>query len=116
MTCRQVRSTLLQFRNQLRRVSLRCRNEVMMTSRLVNLDIPVRVTNLMMILESLENCGTFGKCARDMVAECQRCSAIVCRVMGFPPLQSYENCLAITSIPSNCLCGFGAESQLTISN
>ncbi|EZF69247.1 hypothetical protein H105_08270 [Trichophyton soudanense CBS 452.61] len=81
MTCRQVHSTLLIFRNQLVKETLRCRNEVLddiiiqSRSRSSNVQWgsrpPTRNGSL--------TWGKSGRCARDMVDKCQRCDEYVCR-------------------------------------
>ncbi|KAF2682996.1 hypothetical protein K458DRAFT_488211 [Lentithecium fluviatile CBS 122367] len=62
-TCRQFRANLLEYRDQLVKHTLHCENEdgagVRQDRQLTS--------------------GRVGKCARDMVGECQRCSTVVCR-------------------------------------
>ena len=68
-SCRQFRANLLEYRDQLVRHTLHCVNE--------NGDGVVRsaVKSPFQLMS-----GKVGRCARDMVGECQRCAAVVCRV------------------------------------
>ncbi|KAF1836547.1 hypothetical protein BDW02DRAFT_587354 [Decorospora gaudefroyi] len=59
-TCRQFRANLLDYRSQLVKHTLHCCNEKLTTGRV-------------------------GKCARDMVGECQRCARVVCRNCTMKP-------------------------------
>jgi hypothetical protein len=88
-TCRQVRATLLVFRHQLIKQTLRCENEdIEKISELLRqgVDIPDNLKDMIRLLDQ-DNLytgrltrGRVGKCARDMVSECRRCSRTVCRV------------------------------------
>jgi hypothetical protein len=90
-TCRQFRANLLPVRNQLIKETLRCENEYVETlSDLLNKGaaIPDSLRHVIQLLsQSTLKAGRLtsakiGKCARDMVAECRRCSRVVCRVEG----------------------------------
>lgn len=69
--------------------TLRCENEYIETLSEMLGDGAVLPDNLKNILRLLSRdtvdlgkltSGKIGKCARDMVAECRRCSRVVCRV------------------------------------
>lgn len=64
-TCRQLRANLLEYRDQLIKLSLRCENE----------DAPLVPQDYRRLTT-----GKVSRCARDMVAECQQCGTVVCRV------------------------------------
>ncbi|EEH45331.1 uncharacterized protein PADG_01481 [Paracoccidioides brasiliensis Pb18] len=102
MTCRQFRANLLPFRSQLIRETLRCRNESLddSPSESNNSDSPrnVRADNFQVFFQPANatspsagsgyrstSAGRVGCCARDMVAECQRCAATVCRNCAVKP-------------------------------
>ncbi|KAK2806772.1 hypothetical protein FQN50_005634 [Emmonsiellopsis sp. PD_5] len=71
MTCRQFRANLLPFRSQLVRETLHCRNEP--------LDDPTRLQREGCSGGTMLTTGKVGRCARDMVSECQRCAGVICR-------------------------------------
>lgn len=68
-TCRQFRANLLDFCRQLVHHTLRCHNEHGIAS-----PDPGRLTS-----------GRVATCARDMVADCQRCGIVVCRNCTIKP-------------------------------
>ncbi|KAF9729548.1 hypothetical protein PMIN06_009714 [Paraphaeosphaeria minitans] len=70
-TCRQFRANLLEYRDQLVRQTLRCDAD----GEDDHGTAPRRAGTRMLTLTS----GRVARCARDMVAECQRCAAVVCR-------------------------------------
>lgn len=91
-TCRQNRANLLPFCSQLVKRTLRCENEYIETlSELLSRGtaLPESVKNVIQLInqENLEvgrlTSGKIGKCARDMVGECRRCSTVICRVSRF---------------------------------
>ncbi|KAJ4349422.1 uncharacterized protein N0V89_008037 [Didymosphaeria variabile] len=76
-TCRQFRANLLEYRDQLIRHTLHCVYEddgpgPRLGSRLLEARANFYTSRQL-------TSGRVGKCARDMVAECQRCSTVVCR-------------------------------------
>ncbi|KAF2475397.1 uncharacterized protein BDR25DRAFT_102316 [Lindgomyces ingoldianus] len=86
-TCRQFRANLLEYRDQLIKHTLHCANE--------DPGVGIRlVQGLRQSLETWEQetqlprqltSGRVGKCARDMVGECQRCGTVVCRNCTIKP-------------------------------
>lgn len=93
MTCRQFRANLMPFRQQLIKQTLRCENEYIETLSDLLGDraaIPDSVKHVLRLMSQNTGSpgrltsGKIGKCARDMVAECRRCSRVVCRVEGNP--------------------------------
>jgi hypothetical protein len=68
-SCRQFRANLLEYRDQLVRHTLHCVNEGGDGVVRSAVKSPLQLTS-----------GKIGRCARDMVGECQRCAVIVCRV------------------------------------
>jgi hypothetical protein len=68
-SCRQFRANLLEYRHQLVRHTLHCVNEDGDGAARSMAKSPFQLTS-----------GKVGRCARDMVGECQRCAAVVCRV------------------------------------
>ncbi|KAE8349179.1 hypothetical protein BDV28DRAFT_141741 [Aspergillus coremiiformis] len=87
-TCRQFHANLAPYRHQLIKQTLRCENEYIETlSDLLRsgTSIPDSVKSVIRILSQEARssgrltAGKFAKCARDMVAECRRCSKVVCR-------------------------------------
>lgn len=77
-TCRQFRVNLLEYRDQLVKHTLHCCNEQddavdKAASRMADVKFSLSSSR------SLTS-GRIGKCARDMVGECQRCGVVVCRV------------------------------------
>ena len=88
-TCRQFHMNLIPYRQQLAKQTLRCENEYIETvSDMLNSGaaIPDSVKSVLRLLSQRPvgsgriTRGKVGKCARDMVAECRRCSKVVCRV------------------------------------
>jgi hypothetical protein len=88
-TCRQFRANLSPYRHQLVKETLRCENEYIETLNELLSEgtaIPNSLKNIIQLMsqDSLEagrlTSTKIGKCARDMVAECRRCSRVVCRV------------------------------------
>ncbi|EED17690.1 conserved hypothetical protein [Talaromyces stipitatus ATCC 10500] len=86
--CRQVRANLIPYSRQLVKRTLRCEtqystilNEIL--SEGVPLSEAIQLTNRSITDDNLKigrlRWGISGLCARDMVAECQRCSKVVCR-------------------------------------
>jgi hypothetical protein len=76
-TCRQFRANLLEYRYQLVKHTLHCCNEEdEATTKLDSRTEPQFSLSASRTLTS----GRIGKCARDMVGECQRCGIVVCRV------------------------------------
>jgi hypothetical protein len=76
-TCRQFRANLLEYRDQLVKHTLHCCNEQGDTAtKLASRSEPRFNLSPSRTLTS----GRVGKCARDMVGECQRCGVVVCRV------------------------------------
>jgi hypothetical protein len=77
-TCRQFRANLLEYRHQLVKHSLHCINEdAGMGSKL---GWKLRESHREISSGRALTSGKVGRCARDMVAECQRCGDVVCRV------------------------------------
>ncbi|ORX93461.1 hypothetical protein BCR34DRAFT_462056, partial [Clohesyomyces aquaticus] len=70
-TCRQFRANLLEYRSQLIKHTLHCVNE--------DVGIGKRLPGRQL------TSGKVGRCARDMVGECQRCATIVCRNCTIKP-------------------------------
>jgi hypothetical protein len=68
-TCRQFRANLLEYRSQLVRHTLHCCNE--------DDDVTAKLSAR---LRGEFTSGRVGRCARDMVGDCQRCGRVVCRV------------------------------------
>jgi hypothetical protein len=79
MTCRQFHANLIPFRNQLVRETLRCKNESVDQASGTQ-QVPKQGSWDTAKLTSEK----VGRCARDMVSECQKCGGIVCRVYGHP--------------------------------
>ncbi|EFQ97928.1 hypothetical protein MGYG_00965 [Nannizzia gypsea CBS 118893] len=81
MTCRQVHSTLLIFRNQLVKETLRCRNEIIDSIIGQSCSGPSNIEwgALPTSRNGSLTWGKAGRCARDMVDKCQRCDEYVCR-------------------------------------
>lgn len=114
MTCRQFRANLLPFRSQLVRETLRCRNEPLdntLSDRNGDGDNstvlgfvaaedspdvfqgfpqPTTAASSIGRSSSIRRFTTrkVGRCARDMVAECQRCMYVYCRVSSILSLCS----------------------------
>lgn len=82
-TCRQFRANLLDYRSQLVKQTLHCCNED------VNLIEKVgsrrQEGRYHLVLEGRLTTGRVGKCARDMVGDCQRCGKVVCRNCTMKP-------------------------------
>jgi hypothetical protein len=82
-TCRQFRANLLQYRTMLKTLTLRCVNETPnLTTRAENELHDFNNPNVYRTKHASRRItsGKVGPCARDMVAECRKCSQIVCRV------------------------------------
>ncbi|KKA20868.1 hypothetical protein T310_5106 [Rasamsonia emersonii CBS 393.64] len=88
-TCRQFRANLLPFRHQLIKLTLRCENERIETlSDLLSegAAIPESLKHVIRLINQGApearrlTSGRVGKCARDMVAECRRCSRVNCTI------------------------------------
>jgi hypothetical protein len=75
MTCRQFHANLIPFRNQLVRETLRCKNESVAEASGTQ-----QVQNQGSGDTAKLTSGKVGRCARDMVSECEKCCGIVCRV------------------------------------
>ncbi|OJJ40373.1 hypothetical protein ASPWEDRAFT_47218 [Aspergillus wentii DTO 134E9] len=93
-TCRQFHANLTPCRQQLVKQTLRCENEYIETlSDMLSSGaaIPDSVKSVIRLLSkgAVESgrltSGKVGKCARDMVAECRRCSRVVCRNCTIKP-------------------------------
>jgi len=102
-TCRQVRANLLQYRKQLIAQSLRCSREN--NERGTTLADGLRGAHLAWSTNGGPSSfgritsGKVGKCARDMVADCQHCGTIVCRnctARPFPRLKGRHRRLCRT--------------------
>jgi hypothetical protein len=98
-TCRQFRANLLQFRHFLVKQSLRCENdETLFEERKRKAALNGHGNGIGRLLplpqagaaryryefQSSEvrrlTSGKVGRCARDMVGECRKCGAVICRV------------------------------------
>ncbi|PVI04966.1 hypothetical protein DM02DRAFT_555414 [Periconia macrospinosa] len=82
-TCRQFRANLLEYRDQLIKHTLRCENEdadagALLGSRIMEARASFQSSRQL-------TSGRVGKCARDMVGECQRCARVVCRNCTIKP-------------------------------
>jgi len=85
-TCRQVRANLIQFRKQLITQTLRCSNEHVVPNRDHTLRYRARAADWYFLeVGGSTMVGKVGNCARDMVAECRRCSRVVCRNCTIKP-------------------------------
>ncbi|KAJ5638087.1 hypothetical protein N7490_007966 [Penicillium lividum] len=93
-TCRQFHVNLAPFRHQLVRETLRCENEYIETvTELLDAGtaIPNSVKSVLQLLsqESSESGrmtrGKVGKCARDLVGDCDKCRKVVCRNCTIKP-------------------------------
>jgi len=80
-TCRQFRANLLEYRSQLVKHTLHCENEDDDLSE----KLGSRLQEGRHVLESRLTTGRVGKCARDMVGDCQRCGTVVCRNCTMKP-------------------------------
>ncbi|KAF2119494.1 hypothetical protein BDV96DRAFT_346951 [Lophiotrema nucula] len=82
-TCRQFRANLLEYRDQLVKQSLRCsREDEDLGSKLA---MKLRESHSHFSSARQLTSGKIGKCARDMVDECQRCGTVVCRNCTIKP-------------------------------
>lgn len=83
-TCRQIHVSLLQYRNPLKTHTLHCVNEDVKLDPDDTLRYRARAGNWYYMEEVGRANGNYngksGQCARDMVAECRRCTRVVCRV------------------------------------
>ncbi|OAX84470.1 hypothetical protein ACJ72_01170 [Emergomyces africanus] len=114
MTCHQFRANLLPFRSQLVRETLRCRNEPMDENTSKKKDDNGKNAAPGFVVDDVRDCfqafsrpatsgaasitldihssiprfttGKVGRCARDMVMECQRCLGNICRNCALKPL------------------------------
>ncbi|KAH8712057.1 hypothetical protein GQ44DRAFT_565707, partial [Phaeosphaeriaceae sp. PMI808] len=77
-TCRQFRANLLEYRDQLVKHTLHCCNEEH------DVSVQPRIAASCSPSRRLTS-GRVGKCARDMVGECQRCATVVCRNCTMKP-------------------------------
>ncbi|OAG25365.1 hypothetical protein CC77DRAFT_1037478 [Alternaria alternata] len=82
-TCRQFRANLLEYRSQLVKHTLHCENEDGELGE--KLESRLQEGRHGMVLENRLTTGRVGKCARDMVGDCQRCGDIVCRNCTMKP-------------------------------
>jgi hypothetical protein len=93
-TCRQVRASLLQYRNMLIKSTLHCSNEDLPVDPEETLRYRARAGNWW-YMDDTARAGNYiakaGHCARDMVSECRKCGTVVCRVSLHPcPCQRWE--------------------------
>lgn len=82
-TCRGVHNSLLQNRPILLRSTLHCSNEELPVDPDSTLRYRARAGNWYYMEDTARTGGYNGKagsCARDLVAQCRKCSTIVCRV------------------------------------
>lgn len=81
-TCRQIREGLLQYRTMLLISTLHCSNEHLPVDPEETLRYRARAMNwfYMEDVGRTSYSGKSGHCARDLVAGCRRCGAVVCRV------------------------------------
>jgi hypothetical protein len=77
-TCRQFRANLLEYRSQLVKHTLHCCNED--GDRESKLGSRLQESQYQTAFDGRLTSGRVGKCARDMVGDCQRCGEVVCRV------------------------------------
>ncbi|KAF2260034.1 hypothetical protein CC78DRAFT_620537 [Lojkania enalia] len=107
-TCRQFRANLLEYRDQLVKRSLRCVFEdADMGSKLAR---KLKESHSTFSYARQLMSGKVGKCARDMVSECQRCGGVVCRncIIKPPPAPATRRrhrrlCRACTKAPLHLL-------------
>ncbi|OJJ97954.1 hypothetical protein ASPACDRAFT_1857973 [Aspergillus aculeatus ATCC 16872] len=101
-TCRQFHANLAPYRSLLIKQTLRCENEYIETvSDMLDSGaaIPDSVKSVLQLLSQNARAsgrittGKVAKCARDMVAECRRCSKVVCRncIIKPPSSSMYKN-------------------------
>lgn len=76
--CRQFRANLLEYRDQLVRHTLHCAFDADDLGSRLGARLLEAQANF--IAGRTLTSGRVAKCARDMVAECQRCATTVCRV------------------------------------
>ena len=79
-TCRQFRANLLEYRNQLVRHTLHCEFEHDVDGTRLGAHLQQARGSPQASRQLTSGRMVVGKCARDMVAECQRCATVVCRV------------------------------------
>jgi hypothetical protein len=79
-TCRQFRANLLEYRDQLIRHTLHCDNEDDAAGARLDARLQEARGSSRSAPQLTSGRVVMGKCARDMVAECQRCATVVCRV------------------------------------
>ncbi|KZM24073.1 uncharacterized protein EKO05_0010264 [Ascochyta rabiei] len=82
-TCRQFRVNLLEYRDQLVKHTLHCCYEDDDTDSQLQARFRERPGSIQSSRHMTS--GKIGKCARDMVGECQRCAAVVCRNCTMKP-------------------------------
>ncbi|KAI9881491.1 MAG: hypothetical protein M1830_000054 [Pleopsidium flavum] len=112
-TCRQFRVNLLQFRRQLVKQILRCRNEEASSiagaeARIADSERGWHVSGDGDVGHGRMTIGNIGACARDMVADCRRCGRVVCRncTIKAPTTSNLPNrhrrlCSTCLSLPLN---------------
>lgn len=79
-TCRQFRANLLESRDQLIRHTLHCEFEDDAAGTRLGVRLQEARGSPRSARQLTSGRVVLGKCARDMVAECQRCATVVCRV------------------------------------
>lgn len=81
-TCRGVHNSLIQYRSILLKSTLHCSNEEVPVDPESTLRYRARAGNWYYMDDQARSAdsGKAGSCARDMVAQCRKCSTIVCRV------------------------------------
>ncbi|KAI0012297.1 hypothetical protein F4779DRAFT_614746 [Xylariaceae sp. FL0662B] len=86
-TCRQIREALLQYRSSVLQHTLHCVNEDVLVDPEDTFRYRARAGNWYYVEDGRAGCynGKSGSCARDMVAECRRCSRVVCRNCATKP-------------------------------
>ncbi|KAI1085284.1 hypothetical protein F5B20DRAFT_138130 [Whalleya microplaca] len=86
-TCRQVHEALLQYRSTVLPHTLHCVNEDELVDPEDTFRYRARAGNWYYMDDGRSGCfsGKSGSCARDMVAECRRCSRVVCRNCAIKP-------------------------------
>ncbi|ROV99616.1 hypothetical protein VPNG_07734 [Cytospora leucostoma] len=87
-TCRGVHNSLLQYRSILIKSTLHCSNEQAPVDPESTLRYRARAGNWYYMEDIARSAGYSGKagsCARDLVAKCRKCSAVVCRNCAIKP-------------------------------
>ncbi|PLN84062.1 hypothetical protein BDW42DRAFT_163513 [Aspergillus taichungensis] len=107
-TCRRFHMNLVPYRQQLSKMTLRCESERMVTtadvlgaraSQQFNVNPPDAVVRVAAGSAVLRR----SKCARDMVAECRKCSKVVCRNCAAKPAASTILKRRIRRLCTTCL-------------